>query len=43
MMALEFASTGEPEISLFQGLSLAKGMNPFRLAPCPMLMALQAL
>ncbi len=43
MIALELASTGEPEISLFQRVSLAKGTNPFRLAPCPALMALQAL
>ena len=43
MMAPEFESTGEPEISLFQRLSLAKGRNPLRLAPCPVLIALQAL
>ena len=43
MMASEFASTGELEISAFQRLSLAKGRNPLRLAPCPVLMALQAL
>ncbi len=43
MMALEFESTGEAEISLFQRLSLANGTNPLRLAPCPVLMALQAL
>jgi hypothetical protein len=30
-------------MSLFQRLSVAKGMNPFRLAPCPKLMAEQAL
>jgi hypothetical protein len=30
-------------MSLFQRLSLAKGMKPFRLAPWPALMALQAL
>ena len=28
---------------MFQRLSVAKGTNPFRLAPCPVLMALQAL
>src|SRR6266852_4420825 len=43
MMASEFASTGAPEISVFQRLSLAKGRNPLRLAPCPVLMALHAL
>ena len=43
MMALEFASTGEPEISLFQRLSVAKGTKPLRLAPCPVPMALHAL
>ena len=43
MMAAEFESTGEAEISLFQRLSVAKGMNPLRLAPGPVLMALQAL
>jgi hypothetical protein len=43
MMAPEFGSTGEAEISLTQRLSLAKGTNPLRLAPCPVLMTLQAL
>jgi hypothetical protein len=43
MMALECESTGEPEISWFQRLSLPKGRNPFRLALWPVLMALQAL
>ena len=43
MMALEFASAGEAEMSLFQGLSVAKGTNPLRLAPSPVLMVLQAL
>jgi hypothetical protein len=43
MMASELTSTGELEISRFQRLSLAKGRNPLRLAPCPVLMALQAL
>ncbi len=43
MMAPEFASTGELEMSWFQRLSLAKGRNPLRLAPCPVLMALHAL
>src|SRR6266446_10578363 len=43
MMAPEFASTGEAEISLFQRLSLAKGTNPLRLAPWPVPGALQAL
>jgi hypothetical protein len=43
MIALEFESTGEPEISWFQRLSLPKGRNPLRLAPCPVLIALQAL
>ena len=33
MMALEFVSTGEAEMSWFQRVSLAKGMNPLRLAP----------
>jgi hypothetical protein len=42
IMALELGSTGEVEISLFQRLSLAKGTKPLRLAPCPVLMALQA-
>ena len=32
MMALEFGSTGEPEISWFQRLSLPKGRKPLRLA-----------
>src|ERR1700682_1253073 len=43
MMASEFASTGDPETSLFQRLSVANGRNPLRLAPCPVLIALQAL
>ena len=43
MMAPEFASTGEAEMSLFQRLSVAKGTNPSRLAPIPVLMVLQAL
>lgn len=43
MMASELASTGELEISRFQRLSLAKGRKPLRVAPCPVLMALQAL
>src|ERR1700690_1858042 len=43
MMAPEFASTGEPEMSWFQRLSLPKGRKPLRLAPCPALIALQAL
>ena len=43
MIASEFASTGELEISVFQRLSLANGRNPLRLAPCPVLMAPQAL
>jgi hypothetical protein len=30
-------------MSLFQRLSVANGTNPLRLAPCPVLMALQAL
>src|SRR5690348_10369348 len=42
-MAPELGSTGEPEMSCFQRLSLAKGTNPLRLAPCPVLMAPQAL
>jgi len=43
MIALEFESTGDPETSWFQRLSLPKGRNPLRLAPCPVLIALQAL
>src|SRR3954447_18563646 len=43
MMALEFASTGDAEISWFHRLSLPNGRNPLRLAPRPALMALQAL
>ncbi len=43
IMASEFASTREAEMSLFQELSLANGRNPLRLAPCPVLIALQAL
>ena len=43
MMEEELASTGALEMSLFHKLSLANGMNPFKLAPCPTLMALQAL
>lgn len=43
IMAAELASTEALEISVFQRLSLANGRNPFRLAPCPALMALHAL
>src|SRR4051812_28768911 len=43
MIALEFESTGEPEISWFHRLSPPKGRNPLRLAPCPVLIALHAL
>ena len=43
MMASEFASTEDPETSLFQRLSLANGRKPLRLAPCPVLIMLQAL
>src|SRR5277367_977144 len=43
MMAFEFGSTGEPEISLFQRLSLLNGTKPLRLPPWPALIALQAL
>ena len=43
MIALEFESTGDPETSWFQRLSLPKGRNPLRLAPCPVLIALHAL
>jgi len=35
MTALEFASTGEAEISLFHKLSAGNGRKPFKLAPCP--------
>src|ERR1043166_6825631 len=41
MIVLEFVSTGEAEMSLFQRLSVANGTNPLRLAPAPRLMALQ--
>src|ERR1700730_979987 len=43
MMASEFASTEDPETSLFQRLSLTNGGKQLRLAPCPVLIALQAL
>jgi len=42
MITLEFGSTAAVEISVFQGLLLVKGRNPFRFAPCPVLIALQA-
>jgi hypothetical protein len=42
MMASEFESTGEAEISSFQRLVLLNGRKPFRLAPWPVFMALQA-
>jgi hypothetical protein len=35
MIAFEFASTGEAEISLFHKLSAGNGRKPFKLAPCP--------
>jgi hypothetical protein len=41
MIALEFASTGAEEMSLFQRLSAGNGTNPFRLALCPRLIPLQ--
>ena len=41
MIALEFVSTGEAEISLFHKLSAGNGRKPFRLAPCPRDMPLQ--
>src|ERR1700688_1452814 len=41
MIALEFASTGAEERSLFQRLSAGNGTNPFRLALCPRLIPLQ--
>jgi len=35
MIALEFESTGDAEISLFHKLSAGNGRNPFKPAPCP--------
>jgi hypothetical protein len=43
IIALEFESTGEAEISLFQRLSAGNGTKPLRLAPWPVLIAPQAL
>jgi hypothetical protein len=43
IMAAEFGSTGEAEISLFQRLELTKGRKLLRLAPWPVLIAAQAL
>lgn len=40
-MAVELASTGEAEMSLFQRLSVGKGRKPLRLAPWPADMPLQ--
>lgn len=41
MIAVEFGSTAAEEISLFHKLSAGNGTNPFRLALCPRLIALQ--
>lgn len=43
MMAFELGSTAAPEMSVFQALPAGNGRNPFRLAPCPVLMPLHAL
>jgi hypothetical protein len=43
IIALEFESTGEAEMSLFQRLSAGNGTKPLRLAPWPVLIAPQAL
>ena len=42
MMVAEFGSTGAVEMSVFQALLLLNGTNPPRLAPCPVVMTLQA-
>lgn len=42
MMALEFGSTGELDTSLFHRLAEVNGRNPFKLAPIPVPIALQA-
>src|SRR5450432_4133335 len=41
MIAVELGSTSALEMSWFQRLSLGKGRNPFKLAPCPVEMTLQ--
>jgi hypothetical protein len=43
IIALEFESTGALEMSWFHALSAGKGTKPFRLAPTPVDMMLQAL
>jgi len=43
MMAVELGSTADAEMFWFQALSAGKGRKPFRLAPWPSPMLLQAL
>src|ERR1039458_6368036 len=43
MIAFEFGSSGALEMLVFQRLLVGKGMNPFKLAPCPRLIRLQGL
>jgi hypothetical protein len=42
MIAPELGSTGEAEMSVFHKFAGVKGRNPFRLAPTPVPIALQA-
>jgi len=42
MIALEFGSTQELEMSVFQRLVEVNGRNPFKLPPTPVLITLQA-
>src|SRR6516225_5995320 len=42
MIEFEFGSTAADEMSVFQRLLLVKGINPLRLAPCPVDIPLQA-
>lgn len=43
MIAVEFASTGDCEMSVFHGLSVANGRNPFKLESWPVVIAAHAL
>src|ERR1039457_3303882 len=43
MIAPEFGSSGALAMFVFQRLLGGKGMNPFKLAPCPRLIRLQGL
>jgi hypothetical protein len=42
MIAAELGSTGELEMSVFHRFAEVNGRNPFRLAPTPVPIALQA-